>query len=526
VKPFAHQVVGIEALVKWDDIPVGRIWPGCFALFDEMGLGKTKQCIDAAQLLYESGDIDSVIVAAPAAVRSVWYDPEFGELKRHLKPETAASVLEFHAKKRTWSTDHKVAKRLKWTITNYDFLRAKPRLEDLIKACDARTLLIVDESSAVKNARAAQTAAIVALRQKARRVWLLNGTPIANSPLDMYAQGLVMDPRILGCQSYYHFRSRYAIMGGWNQKQITGWRDLDDLQRRFKPYVLRRLKKDCLDLPEKIPAVTLTVTLSPHDWTNYYKPMRDEMVAWLDDQTMSIAVQAGVKAMRLSQICSGFLGGVEALPAGLGIDSSDDDRPDWIPGASVQPGDRTERQPIQEINRAKLDMILEWLENRIEDDGTFKAIIWCRFRAELHRLMTELAAAPWAAKRNVKFGEIHGGQKKHEREIALRLLDPRTAPLGPVIVGGTPATGSMGLNLTAANTVVYMSNDYNLKTRLQSEDRVHRPGQVRPVSYFDVVAVGPSGQKTMDHAAVKALRNKENMANWTCEAWRAAIMEE
>jgi len=123
-------------------------------------------------------------------------------------------------------------------------------------------------------------------------------------------------------------------------------------------------------------------------------------------------------------------------------------------------------------------------------------------------------------------GEIRGGQKKEERAAALRLLDPRTAPDGPVIVCGTPASGSMGLNLASAHTVVYLSNDHSLKTRLQSEDRVHRPGQINHVSYYDVLATGPQGQQTIDHVIIKALRNKEALATWTTQAWVDALKRE
>jgi SNF2 family DNA or RNA helicase len=84
----------------------------------------------------------------------------------------------------------------------------------------------------------------------------------------------------------------------------------------------------------------------------------------------------------------------------------------------------------------------------------------------------------------------------------------------------------MGLNLTAAHTVMYLSNDYSLKTRLQSEDRVHRPGQTNVVSYYDVVATGPDGQKTIDHHIIKALREKNDIATWTTSAWLAALRED
>jgi SNF2 family DNA or RNA helicase len=123
-------------------------------------------------------------------------------------------------------------------------------------------------------------------------------------------------------------------------------------------------------------------------------------------------------------------------------------------------------------------------------------------------------------------GEIRGSQKREAREAAIQLLDPRTTPSGPVIVGGIPKSGGMGLNLVASHDAVYMSNDYNLMTRKQSEDRIHRSGQVRACSYFDIVATGPKGQKTVDHLILKALRDKDNLATWTTSAWVHALTEE
>lgn len=483
-----HQVIGVNALVT---NPV-------FALFDEMGAGKTKQVIDAAQILFHKGIIERVFVVAPAAVRSVWYDQDLGELAKHLWKGTPNRVIEYHARSRVW--DHDVdqeAPYLTWLITNFDFIRQSHRLEPLLSLANAKTLLVVDESSAVKSYRAKQAKACNKLRKRCGRVVLLNGTPIANSPGDMFMQGHIMDPMILACQTWFHFRSRYAIMGGFRYKQVVAWINVEDIQKRFKPYVLRRLKKDCLDLPCKLDPVTLTVPLKPESWERYRK-MRDDMVAWLEDN-VSMPGQAVVKALRLSQLTSGFLGGLIDLDAGG--------------------EERTE-----ETSREKLDFFLSWLTEQFNIDPNKKILVWCRFRPELQRMLAILKEMVGPNLTDV--GCISGGQKRWEREHAIQLLDPRVSPDGPVVVLGNPKAGGLGLNLTAAHTVLYVSNDYNLMTRLQSMDRVHRPGQTYPVSYFDIVATGPQGQKTVDHSVAKALQRKENVATWTTAAWVAALKGE
>lgn len=522
--PYEHQKVGVKAIIEH----------AFFFLADEMGVGKTKQTIDAAQFLFQAGLIEKVLVVCPASVRGVWFDAELGELAKHLWTTTPVKVLEFHARIRGWMNGPESTKRMQWMITNYDFIRSKNRLEQLYPFCGPKTMLILDESSAVKNDKAQQTKACLSLRRRCSRVLLLNGTPIANSPLDMYSQANIMHPNILACQSFFHFRSRYAVLGGFQQKQIIGWTNLEDLQRRMSPHILRRLKTDCLDLPEKLPAVTITVPMTAERWP-MYKEMRDEMIAWLDQATVSAAPQAIVKAIRLAQLTSGFIGGLSDQSHLLDEDALADDpaRPDWLPGTTPGntqqggQGDNKGQNPsqpgsIREVGREKLDAFLEQLDMFLGQDPNLKLLVWCRFRPELFRLFNELGHH----NQRLNLGLIVGGQKRAEREHALRLLDPRTAPKGPAVVIGTPASGSMGLNLTAAHTVVYMSNDYSLKTRMQSEDRVHRPGQRNNVSYFDIIATGPNGQKTIDHAIMKALRTKEDIARWTTSAWIQALREE
>jgi len=512
IKPYDHQLLGVERLCT---MPF-------FFLADEMGAGKTKQVIDALLALYVADKIDRVIVLAPAAVRSVWFDQELGELAKHLWMDVACAVTLYHAKAKTWfwlaaGATEAPSKKLEWIISNYEFIRPVDRLKPLLALCNARTALVLDESSAVKSHRAKQTKACRALRAKCGRVILLNGTPIANSPGDMYSQGELMHPGVLACRTFIHFRARYAIMGGYKAKQIVGWTNLEDLQRRFAPFVLRRLKVDCLDLPEKLPSVALTVPLSTETWT-LYKEMRDEMVVWLNQASMSMASQAIVKAIRLAQLTSGFIGGVreQAMPA---------DRPEWLPFAQEPEHLRTREESVEgapelrDVSREKLDLFLAWFDLMLEEDPDLKLLVWCRFRPEVERVVRELKA------RNVLTGVLYGGQKAADRDEALRMLDPRTAPRSRAVVVGTPSTGSMGLNLTAAHTVVYMSNDFSLKTRLQSEDRVHRPGQVNRVSYFDVIATGPNGQRTIDHVIMKALQSKHDIATWTMSAWIRALSE-
>ena len=124
-------------------------------------------------------------------------------------------------------------------------------------------------------------------------------------------------------------------------------------------------------------------------------------------------------------------------------------------------------------------------------------------------------------------GESMFGQSvKAEREVALRLLHPKTAPQGPATVGATHGTGALGLNFTACRTVMDMSYDFSPWKKKQGDSRFNRPGQTGPVSFFYLVAVGPKGQKTIDHHVIMTRLGKANVNDWTTSAWVKALTEE
>lgn len=520
-----HAKIGVRALLA----------NPYFFITDEMGGMKSAQSIIAAQFLWLQNIIDRVIVVAPNSVLEVWEDEELGELQTHLF--VPAEINLYRGKMYTWEyQEGRVDRRMPWIIANYEFIRRENRLEELLEYVTPKTMLILDESSAVRGYNTDQTKACSRLRWQhpakgvpnCTRIVLLNGTPIGNSPLDLFSQGNMMHPSILDCKGITHFRARYAEMGGymvqtpWGQRptQIIGWKNLDDLQRRFAPYVLRRLKKDCMDLPPVLPPVTLAVPMTPATW-KIYAQMRDDMVAWLSNATVSLATQTITKVLRLSQITSGFLGGIEPEV----YQRAQEGRPEWLKG--LEPEDENTEE-VREVGREKLDCLLDdWLPRHLEADPNLKLLVWCRFIPELERLLRELAVRfPTAQLGCIAGKPMLGKSKKEERDEALRLLNPRTAPEGFVVVGGTYGTGSLGLNLTACHTMVKLSYDYSYWKDVQTDARIDRPGQVHPVSQFNIAAVGPKGQKTIDHVILRAVRDKADIASWTTGAWVRALQDD
>jgi SNF2 family DNA or RNA helicase len=478
IKPYAHQVEGVKLLLEHES----------FGLFDEMGVGKSAQVINAACLLRERLLVDVVQIISPAAVRSVWINPEFGEIKKH--SWLPSRVFEFHHKIKIIWQDRDP--RLEFMVTNYEYLRSEDHLEALKTILHGRKVMVVlDEASFIKNRQAIQTKACLNLGRLAARRVILNGTPIGNNPLDLWSQANFLSPRILPYKNFFSFRHAFATMGGFHGKQIVSWQNLDKLQDLMAPHVIRREKKDCLDLPEKI-KTQVEVPLSEATW-KIYKAMKDEAVVWMEENP-SMAAQAGVRVMRLQQICSGFLGGF--IP--------DEDKLDEGPEA-------------REIGREKLDFLINWVKERLEEKPGIKIICWCHFRAEIDRGALELSSL-------LETHKLYG-QGRAERDAAVTRFSDVNNPK-PAILFGQVQAGGFGLNLVAADHVVYLSNTFSLMNRLQSEDRVHRPGQKNNVLYVDVLATGPKGQRTVDHAVFKSLGKKEDMASWTVSAWKRVLEED
>jgi hypothetical protein len=553
--PFAHQREDTEFLTTHPYVFIAS----------EMRTGKSKIVIDAAQFLYEAGTINKVIIIAPAPVRRhVWADKDIGQLTKHLWVGLPALVTEFHEQVRMWHNGDLSKTVLEIYVTNYEFIRSKSRLKELYPACGPRTLLVLDESSFVNNHSSQQSQACLALRRKCGRVVLLNGTPIFHSPKDLFSQGNILHPSILECKYITQYLAKYAVeepvlrsggealtktvgKGKFTKeiviKRVSGWREegLLDLERRFAPVTIRRLQKECLDIPPKLDPVTLTAVLDA-SWPSY-KQMRNDLVVWLKSGHVSVAATAAIKALRLSQITSGYLGGIE--DSGLGpakpepVDSSFLDSLDLsalLPHVVTASTDRAttpvwtkpETPPTRsygtgtQIGREKIDLFLWFIEQQLVRDPNLHIVSWSRFRPEAF-LAVQAVAEKFP---QFQTATLVGSQTKDERSRALSLLHPDTSPVGPCYVAGIEGTGSFGLDMCAAHTCVTLSSGYSHGRSAQTLDRVYGPNQKFPIAYYNVIAVGPKGQKTIDHDILMARQTGENVATRTAAAWVKVITEE
>ena len=500
---FKHQQDGAELLVS----------KRSFLLAWEMGCGKTRTAIDAALRLYAQKKIDRVVVFCPAAVRYAWGE-ELGKLavegatvtllsyvakdQRFIVLTKAAptitTVTEVDMKSKSITVEQRFA-GMPIVIISYALLQQKRHADAIASFCqDGKAALICDESSFLKNRTASQSKGALEVAKACGYRWLLSGTPIANSPLDLFSQSEVMSPSrndgpMKSFASYYHFRNTYGILGGFRNKQIIAFKNLDKLQKQFAPFVSRLEKKDCLDLPEKLYTVR-EVPLCTKTWS-LYQELRHDALMTLSEDDVRVEPNAAVRLMRLCQLTSGFVGHLDNADGFL----------DEMP------------KNYDDLSTEKIDFLVDaLLDGELSEERA--VIVWCRWRRERAVLAAKLART------ELLTYQVFGGQSANSREEALRCF--QEVDLRRVLLA-QPHAGGYGLNLTAAHSAVYLSNDFSYTTRAQSEDRCHRVGQRNAVTYIDVIATGPSGQRTIDSHVLKALKAKENLATWTCAAWRKAL---
>jgi len=458
-KPYGHQLKALE--MSWNR--------QTFAYFMEMGTGKTKVLIDNMAMLYDKGKIDGALIIAPKGVIGTWHNQELpAHLPNHIENVTVlwqANITKGQSRK--LGTLFKTGEELHILIMNIEaFSTAKGAQFAQKFMLSHKTLMVVDESTTIKNPKAKRTKNILQLADRAQYRRILTGSPVTKNPLDLFTQCYFLDPFHLDHASYYSFRTRYAIMktahiAGRSIQLVAGFKHLDELSERLKPFSYRVLKEDCLDLPDKI-YMKRVISLT-EEQQKVYKQMKEKALAELNGEKMT-TVNALTQLMRLQQItCGHFV--------------ADDGT-------------------TQKIKSNRLNELMDVLD---EVEG--KAIIWAHWQADIKNIIEEIKKVHGPCSVVDYYGLTPQDQRDKNRDAFQNDSKVR-------YLVGTPQTGGYGITLTAANTVIYYSNGYDLEKRLQSEDRAHRIGQKKSVTYVDILA-----EETVDEKIVKALRKKINIAS-------------
>jgi len=470
-QPMKHQAQAMERLK-------GRAY---FALFMEQGTGKTWCLMSDAENLYAAGAIEGVLVIAPNGVHTNWVKRE---IPQHMSVPVIARAWKTGAGKRRMEVIREVfepRKPLRIFAINIDALITEKGFNIAMEFVKKfKCMIIVDESSRIKNPDSGRAKRSMALRHHAPFARTATGTPVTNAPVDVFAQMEFLRPGLLGTTSYRAFTAEYAVLMQPDHPMMQAmiqrnpriaraqvvardedgrprWRNLDKLQRLLEPHSFRVKKEDCLDLPPKV-YKTHFFEMSASQ-LKAYKLMKKERRMELGEELIPVqALSAGIK---LQQITSGFM---------LHED---------------------EAHYVAEGN-TRLKALAELLE---DVEGQF--IIWARFREEI------MAICRMLEKEGITNASYFGDTSPAAREAA---IDNFQNGKIRAFVGNQQAAG-IGLTLTAAQTAIYYSNDFNLEHRLQSEDRCHRKGTKGTVIYIDLVA-----EDSIDEIISTALQNKSNMA--------------
>jgi len=469
-KPYAHQ------LKVWDESKDAEQW----ALLLEMGCGKTKVTIDTIAYLALKNEINAVLVIAPNGVHRQWVT---GEIPIHMPDNVPYDSVIWQSSKNTKAYRKQLDLLLKDTgelkilAMNVEAFSTKKGTEFANKFLDRwpENLVAVDESSKIKTVKAKRTKNVVKLRLKAKYRRILTGTPVTQSPLDVYPQFFFLCPTILGFSSYTAFKAQYAIIiknnatdgSGrmYQYENIVGYRRLEELAEKVSRHSSRILKTDCLDLPEKI-YQRIPVEMSQEQKRLYHK-LKEDYLLEVGDEDIPVPLVL-TQLLRFQQLTGGHLGQED--------------------GSAL---------PINSNGSPKLKAMLEDIELLPEDE---KVIIWARFRPEIESIVDALQQAHGKGSAGGYYGDVSQSERAE-------LIERFTQGDLRFFVANAQCAG-MGLNLTSASTVYYFSNTFALEERLQSEDRCHRIGQKRNVVYKDLVCIG-----TVDEKVHLALKKKKDVAD-------------
>ena len=441
-KPYEHQLEALE-----------KSWAQeTYALFMEMGTGKSKVLVDNIAMLYDRGAIRGALIVAPKGVYKNWDQIEFPtHLPEHVEHTKVLWEPNITKKKQVeLDTLFDGKEDLKILIMNVEAFSTTKGLdfaERFLNIFLGRALFGIDESTTIKTPTAKRTKNILKIGNLAKYRRILTGSPVTKSPLDLYSQCEFLDPYHLGHQSYYSFRARYANMidrnfGGRRVQIVGSYRRLPELTAKLEKFSYRVLKEDCLDLPPKV--FTKRIVELTDEQKKVYAQMKRMAIAELDGKVMS-TVNVMTQLMRLHQVTCGHF--------------------------------KADDQTVKPVKNNRITALLELLE---ETDG--KVIIWANYREDIKNIVRSLKKAYGEA----STVEYHGGVDSTLRQDNIAQFQQKNGPTRYFV--GNAQTGGYGITLTAANTVVYYSNSYDLEKRLQSEDRAHRIGQTGSVTYVDFIA--------------------------------------
>jgi len=437
--PYPHQLTCLQRMLSHIQ----------YGLFLDMGLGKTQVAVNFVDIV-KKNEIENLkcLIVAPKTILENW--AEEIEINSNLN----YIILEGSRKRRIG----KLKEQKDFYIINYEGL-AVLKEQDL----SYFDIVILDESSKIKNPSAQRTREVLRQFKDVKYKYALSGTPISQNIIDIYSQMKFLNPDFLGHKSFYSFRNRYIIYGGYGNYEIIGYKDLDVLKKKIRKHSIRLTKKECLKwLPSKIYEKRSIVMQGK--MKEQYQEMEKNLILEISQDKTITAPIILTKLLRLQQITSG-----------------------------------------QFLDNSSQNLKLQELKGLIEDNrgNNNKFVIWVRFVDSL-KLIREMLYDM-----KIKYSELWGEIKDRQEQINNFNTGDNEVMVGQI------QTGGLGINLQAGNIVVYYENNFSLQDRLQSEDRSHRIGIKKSVTYLDLVY-----KDTIDEKIIYAVKNKKEISDYIIEEYK------
>ncbi len=414
-----------------------------------MRMGTGKSAVVAWLLSTPELNLRRVLITCPLSVCGVWPS----QIAQHAGRPVRVVVLEGSVAEKArraqseWERDW--SDPLVLVVNHESSWRAPLGSWIASRAWDA---IVVDEVHRAKQPGGKFSMFLNRLRPFARYRIGLTGTPMPHSPLDIYAQARFVEPSVYGT-SFVRFRSRYAVLGGYQQHQIVGYQNEDEFAARLAELMTPVVRaEDVLDLPP-VQHITREVQLCPAE-IRAYRELRDAMITELDAGTVT-AANALVKLLRLAQVCSGYL--------------------------------RTDDGQNVELGTSKREALADLLDDM---EPREPVVVFSRFHVDLDGVKAVAKAS------GRRYGEVSGRTKDGLTGDAKMRADVD-------VLGVQIQSGGVGIDLTRACYCVFMSSGYSLGDVEQAYARVHRPGQTRPTFYYHLIARG-----TVDEDIHEALEKK------------------
>jgi SNF2 family DNA or RNA helicase len=427
------------------------------AFLMEMGTGKTLAAIAVAGKRFMDKEVDRLLVLAPLSILHVWKQ----EFEQHADFPVNVVVLN---DAQMVKKKHKIDVCNKPDVLNVLIVSYETswRMPDELVAWKPQ-MMILDESQRIKNKKAKRSEFVHELGDEVKYKLILTGTPVTQSPVDLFSQYRFLNKNIFG-MNFYHFRNKYCQMGGYMNKVIVGFQNLDDLIEKAHSIAYRVTKEEALDLPDFT------------DQTMYFD-LKDSLKIYKDmSKTMKVLIESGkctapvllAQLTRLSQITGGF------LPI----------------------TDKSGKETVQQIGTEKLDL----LKSIIEDFPRHKKlVIFCRFIPEIDAICKILEDM------KISYSAITGDVLSSTREL---INDNFQKKEDPKVIVLQIRVGGLGITLTAADTMIFFSNTFSYADYEQARARIHRSGQKNHCTYIQLIA-----NNTIDATIVSALKSKKSVAD-------------